>query len=53
MRFSVSKKVLPGVRIGASFGGGRPVRIRATERLGKGLYVTESKSLGKKRKRGR
>jgi hypothetical protein len=51
MRFSISKRILPGVRIGASFGGGRPVRIRATERLGRGLYVTESKSLGRRKKR--
>lgn len=50
MRISVSKRIFPGLRVGFSFGGKRKPRVYATERIGRGLSVTESKSIGKKRR---
>jgi hypothetical protein len=53
MRLSLSFKILPGVRAGISFGGRRRTRIYATERLGRHLRATESRTLGSPRRRRR
>lgn len=51
MRFSISERILPGIRVGISFGGRRKPRVWASERLGRGIRVTESTTLGKKRRK--
>jgi hypothetical protein len=51
MRFGISGKILPGVRLGFSFGGRRRPRVWASENLGHGIRVSESKSVGGKKRR--
>ena len=51
MRFSISERILPGVRVGIGFGGKRKARVWATERVTKHVRVTESTTLGKKKRR--
>lgn len=51
MRLGISFKILPGVRVGASFGARRKPRLWATERLGP-IRLTESTS-GARRRRTR
>lgn len=51
MRFGISLKILPGVRVGASFGGRRKARLWAAQRLGRHVSITESTSGRRKPRR--
>lgn len=50
MRFTISGKLLPGIRGGISFGGRRKPRVFVSERIGR-IRVTESTSVGKRRRK--
>jgi len=54
VRFGISFKILPGVRVGLTRSTGRRARTRlwASERLGP-IRVTESTGTGKRRRRTR